>query len=163
MCKVARVAQIRALSTEIAKPLPGRDYAYFDNYECTEDGIAIIRLNGPAKMNTINMGMQKDAEDIFKNKIMNDSNVKAVVFISSKPDNFIAGADIDMIKNTQNKDDLRGITMKAHKFFDEIKAKGLPFVAAINGATMGGGLSGPCTATTALLPPTRRPCCLCLR
>ena len=126
--------------SEAPKPLEGREYTYFDNFECTEDGIAIIRLNGPGKMNTINANMQADSEDIFKNRILNNNDVKAVVFISSKPDNFIAGADIDMIKNTPNKADLKGITMKAHKFFDEIKAKGLPFVAAMNGAVMGGGL-----------------------
>ena len=142
--RVARslaLAPKRAFATaETPAPLPGRDYVYFDNFECTEDGIAIIRLNGPGKMNTISMGMQGESESIFKNKIMNDAKVKAVVFISSKPDNFIAGADIDMIKNVENKADLKKITMQAHTFFNEIKAKGLPFIAAINGATMGGGL-----------------------
>lgn len=138
--RVSGNAQVRSMSDEVPKPLPGRDYTYFDNYECTPDGIAIIRLNGPEKMNTINKGMQKDAEHIFKNKIANDPKVKAVVFISSKPDNFIAGADINMLKNTKNKDDLKDITMQAHKFFEQIKAKGIPFVAAMNGATMGGGL-----------------------
>ena len=49
--------------------------------------------------------------DAFKQHILGaDSKVKAVVFISSKPDNFIAGADIDMIKNTENKADLKDIT-----------------------------------------------------
>ena len=46
--------------------------------------------------------MSKEAETIFKEHILNDSNVKAVVFISGKPDNFIAGADIDMIKAVEN-------------------------------------------------------------
>ena len=54
-------------------------------------------------MNTISQGMSKEAETIFKEHILNDSNVKAVVFISGKPDNFIAGADIDMIKAVENK------------------------------------------------------------
>jgi enoyl-CoA hydratase / long-chain 3-hydroxyacyl-CoA dehydrogenase len=128
-----------ASSSDIPKPLDGRDYTYFDNFECKE-GVAIIRLNGPAKMNTINMGMQKDAEHIFKNHIIGNNEVKAVVFISSKSDNFIAGADIDMIKNTPNKSDLKTITMQAHNFFDEIKSRNLPFVSAMNGAVMGGGL-----------------------
>lgn len=48
-------------------------------------------------MNTISKGFQKDAEDIIMNKIIGNAEVKAVVFMSSKSDNFIAGADIDMV------------------------------------------------------------------
>ena len=50
-------------------------------------------------MNTISKGFQADAEDIIMNKIIGNSAVEAVVFISSKSDNFIAGADIDMVSN----------------------------------------------------------------
>lgn len=125
---------------EVPKPLAGRDYTYFENFECNEDGIGMIRLNGPGKMNTISLGMQAESEQIFKTHILGNDKVKAVVFISSKPDNFIAGADIDMIAAVENKADLKDLTMKGHKFFDEVKATGKPMVAALNGATMGGGL-----------------------
>ena len=37
---------VRVLSTA------GRDYQYFDNFE-VKDGVGIVRLNGPGKMNTI--------------------------------------------------------------------------------------------------------------
>ena len=84
--------------------------------------------------------MSKEAEAIFKDHILNDGTVKAVVFISSKPDNFIAGADIDMIKAVENKADLQDITMKGHGLFDMIKSTKIPLVAAINGAALGGGL-----------------------
>lgn len=84
--------------------------------------------------------MQKEAETLFMGEIKTNPAIKAVVFISSKPDNFIAGADIDMIKATENKADLKDIILKAHTFFDEVKALGLPLVSAMNGATMGGGL-----------------------
>eukprot|EP01038_Epipyxis_sp_PR26KG_P007562 gene7562-10303_t len=116
-----------------------RDFEYFDNFEIKED-VAIVRFNGPAKMNTISIGMQSEAVAIFKNNILANKNIKAVVFISSKPDNFIAGADIDMIKGVQDKRELKDITMKGHAFFDEIKKTKIPMVAAINGAALGGGL-----------------------
>lgn len=130
----------RALSGEAAKPLAGRKYAYFDDLEIREDGVAIIRLNGPGKMNTISLGMQAESESIMREHIMGNNKVKSVVFISSKPDNFIAGADIDMIKAVEDKSELKAITMKGHNFFKELKKTGIPFVSAINGATMGGGL-----------------------
>lgn len=126
-------------SSSAPSPKTGRDFIYFDNVE-VQDGVAVIRLNGPDKMNTISMGMQKESETIFKTHILSNPAVKAVVFISSKPDNFIAGADIDMIKAVEDKSMLKEITMKGHAFFDEVKKTKLPFVAAINGAALGGGL-----------------------
>lgn len=131
-CRSRVLSFSRKLSAE-------RQFTYFDDFE-VKDGVAIVRFNGPAKMNTISMNMQHDAEIIFKEKILGNKDVKAVVFISSKPDNFIAGADIDMIKSIEDKSKLADETMKAHKFFDEIKKSKLPFVAAINGACLGGGL-----------------------
>jgi enoyl-CoA hydratase/long-chain 3-hydroxyacyl-CoA dehydrogenase len=116
-----------------------REFTYFDNVE-VKDGVAIVRFNGPAKMNTISISMQDDANGIFKEKILANKEVKAVVFISSKPDNFIAGADINMIENFEDKSELPSLLMKAHSLFDEIKKLKLPLVAAINGACLGGGL-----------------------
>ena len=48
-------------------------------------------------MNTISQGFQKEAEEIITKKVIGNKEIKAVVFISSKSDNFIAGADIDMV------------------------------------------------------------------
>lgn len=126
--------QINSLST--AAPTTVR---YFDDLEIKE-GVAIVRLNGPGKMNTISQGMQKESEALFREKIIPNKDIKAVVFISSKPDNFIAGADIDMLKGFEDKSKLKDLTMKGHAFFDEVKKSKLPFVAAINGAALGGGL-----------------------
>jgi hypothetical protein len=103
----------RALSTTPAA-LAGREYVYFENFEL-KDGIAVIRFNGPEKMNTISLGMQKESETIFRQHVLSNPAVKAVVFISSKPDNFIAGADIDMIKAVEDKSQLKDITMKVIK------------------------------------------------
>eukprot|EP01035_Chromulina_nebulosa_P020250 gene20250-26290_t len=91
-------------------------------------------------MNTLSGGMQDDAEKLFNEYIIPNKEVKAIVFISSKPDNFIAGADINMIKEAKDKTELKNLTMRGHKFFDELKKSKLPFVAAINGACLGGGL-----------------------
>jgi enoyl-CoA hydratase / long-chain 3-hydroxyacyl-CoA dehydrogenase len=121
------------------KNAAGRSFRYFDNFE-VKDGVAIVRLNGPDKMNTINQGMQGEMKTIFEEHIKGDPSIKAVVFISSKPDNFIAGADIDMIKAFENKADLEPVCMEAHDFFKDLKKLNLPFVSAINGAALGGGL-----------------------
>ncbi len=91
-------------------------------------------------MNTVSMEMEGEGVKIFNDYVRGNDKVKAMVFISSKPDNFIAGADIDMINRIENKADLKHLTLDAHKFFDEMKAEGKPMVCAMNGATMGAGL-----------------------
>jgi enoyl-CoA hydratase/long-chain 3-hydroxyacyl-CoA dehydrogenase len=116
-----------------------RQYKYFDDFE-VKDGVAIVKLNGPGPMNVLNQGMFDESKSIFQDKILNNNEVKAVVFISGKPDSFIAGADIDMISAAKDKAELKDLTMRGHAFFDEIKSTGLPFVCAINGPCMGGGL-----------------------
>jgi enoyl-CoA hydratase/long-chain 3-hydroxyacyl-CoA dehydrogenase len=66
--------------------------------------------------------------------------VKAVVMISSKEDNFIAGADINMLQSVENKSELKDMCMEGHAFYDKIKKSKKPVIAAINGACLGAGL-----------------------
>lgn len=133
-----QVAVIRTRQNVFSTAAPA-SVRYFEDLEI-KDGVAIIRLNGPGKMNTISQGMQKESETMFREKILPNKDIKAIVFISSKPDNFIAGADIDMLKSFEDKSKLKDLTMKGHSFFDEVKRSKLPMVAAINGAALGGGL-----------------------
>ena len=47
-------------------------------------------------MNVLNHAMAPEMENIL-NKVENDSNIRAAILISGKPDSFIAGADIKML------------------------------------------------------------------
>lgn len=68
---------------------------YFGPFE-VRDGVAIIRLDGPEKMNTLSDGAMAEAEKLWVEHVEPDASIKAAVFISSKSDNFIAGADIQV-------------------------------------------------------------------
>ena len=68
-----------------------------------------LRIDGPEKMNTISGEFRQEIEDIWLGQIAEDPSVKAVVFLSGKPDNYIAGADIRMISATKNKADLKKV------------------------------------------------------
>lgn len=117
-----------------------RKYKFFDNVEI-KNNIALIRINGPDKMNVLDRNLFTDVYKLFENEIFGKKEIKGVVFLSSKPDNFIAGADVDMLKNTKNKKEMKEILMNGNLFFEEIKKKHkLPLVSAINGACFGGGL-----------------------
>lgn len=73
------------------------------------ENITPYRIDGPEKMNTISSDFRQEIEDIWSDQIADDPSVKAVVFISGKPDNYIAGADIRMISATKDKADLKNV------------------------------------------------------
>jgi enoyl-CoA hydratase/carnithine racemase len=77
---------------------------------------------------------------MWSTEIAPRSDVKSVVFISAKKDNFIAGADIQDIKNMEDKTKLLPIIEDGIEFFKDMKSKKIPLVCAINGPALGGGL-----------------------
>lgn len=119
-------------------------WKYFAGNPEIKQGVAIIRLDHSAqKMNTLNEGLQEEVERLWMQHVA-PHDVKAVVFMSAKPDNFIAGADIGMLKAKKSageEDSLEKACLDGHELFARLKkAKNVPFVAAIHGACLGGGL-----------------------
>ena len=80
----------------VVRPFSSANAAGID-LKVREDGVAIVRFSDPTeKMNTLSDRMFNEFESIMQ-KLETDSAIKSVVFISGKPDNFIAGADIKML------------------------------------------------------------------
>mmetsp|Transcript_29382 Transcript_29382/g.80711 ORF Transcript_29382/g.80711 Transcript_29382/m.80711 type:complete len:806 (+) Transcript_29382:54-2471(+) len=120
---------------------PERKYEFFQNVELLSNGVAIIRFDCLGKsVNTISFALAEESKKLWSEEIENNESAKAVVFASAKPGTFIAGADIFDIKKTENKQDLIPIIEDGLKFFQHIRSKGIPLVAAIDGPALGGGL-----------------------
>jgi enoyl-CoA hydratase/carnithine racemase len=118
--QVAQKHGRRVLSRQ-ASSSAAREYTYYDNFE-VKDGVALLRLNGPGKMNIIHEPLLLETQKIFKEKIETNKDIKAVVFISSKPDNFIAGADIESIKKIgPNSDKLTEVSAKGQQLLADMK------------------------------------------
>lgn len=63
------------------------------------DNIAVITIDVPGeKMNTLKAEFASQVRAIIK-QLRENKELRGVVFVSAKPDNFIAGADINMIGN----------------------------------------------------------------
>uniref|UniRef100_A0AAR2KSY4 Trifunctional enzyme subunit alpha, mitochondrial n=1 Tax=Pygocentrus nattereri TaxID=42514 RepID=A0AAR2KSY4_PYGNA len=109
------------------------------NYE-VKDNVAVIRINDPtSKVNTLTRQLQDDMMEVL-NEVWGNSAVKSAVIISTKPGCFIAGANIDMIKVCKSAEEVSKLSKEGQMMFEKIEKSPIPFVAAVNGTCMGGGL-----------------------
>ncbi|XP_011647870.1 trifunctional enzyme subunit alpha, mitochondrial [Pogonomyrmex barbatus] len=90
-------------------------------------------------MNTLNKEVMTEIEGLL-NEIQSNPLVNSIVLISGKPDNFIAGADINMLKAIPDAETGYQLTKEGHKILDAIANSKKPIVAAIHGQCLGGGL-----------------------
>ncbi|HET9709370.1 MAG TPA: enoyl-CoA hydratase-related protein, partial [Gemmatimonadales bacterium] len=74
-----------------------------------KDGVAVVTLDTPGlPVNVISRGVKEELYELLA-ELERDATVKAVVFVSGKPDNFIAGADIEefvQLKSTADAEQL---------------------------------------------------------
>ncbi|MCX5847244.1 MAG: fatty acid oxidation complex subunit alpha FadJ [Deltaproteobacteria bacterium] len=105
-----------------------------------ENGVAIVWLDQPGeKVNTISLDLV-DTFTTILNNLEDDETVKGVVLISRKPDNFIAGADIEKFKDMKSPEEAEMLSRQGHVLLNRMAAFPKPIVAALHGATLGGGL-----------------------
>ena len=105
-----------------------------------QEDVAIVWMDYPnEKVNKISREMITEFETLL-NALENDSSVSAIIFISKKKDNFIAGADLEMIAAITEPGEAEAISRRGHELLNRVASFPRPIIAAINGATLGGGL-----------------------
>lgn len=106
----------------------------------TKNSVAILTLDKPGeKVNTLDESMMEEFSS-FLDTLEKNSELKGAVLISGKENNFIAGADIEMFKARETAEDLEQLSKDGHAILNKIEASTKPFVVAIHGSCMGGGL-----------------------
>ena len=112
---------------------------YF-TYEVDADGIALITID--QKDNPTNLFSYGFIEEYLSTaqKAIADDDIKGVILTSGRR-MFMAGADLRELEKQANsiEEQLAGM-MDMHKNMRAIETGGKPFVAAINGVALGGGL-----------------------
>ena len=104
------------------------------------DGIARLELNVPGgSVNAISLSVRRELETVL-DELKPDPNVRALVLISGKPDDFIAGADIDEFVALKTRDHAMALVRSGQELVERLAAIGKPIVAAIHGSCLGGGL-----------------------
>lgn len=109
-------------------------------YNIGDDGIAIITMDNKNEPTNL---FSPDFISTFieaAKELINNDKVKGVILHSAKS-MFMAGADLKVLKKdlTDPEEFLNG-ALNMHKEFREIEKSDKPFVACINGHTLGGGL-----------------------
>jgi 3-hydroxyacyl-CoA dehydrogenase/enoyl-CoA hydratase/3-hydroxybutyryl-CoA epimerase len=100
----------------------------------------VVTIDAPGeKMNTLKAEFGAEVRAILK-QVRENKALRGLVFISAKPDNFIAGADINMIASAPNAQAAEDLARQGQQIMAEIHALSIPAIAAIHGACLGGGL-----------------------
>lgn len=105
------------------------------------DGVAVVTLHRPERMNTLGGTMKPDLQAVFGELARNNDAVRAVVLTGSGERAFCAGADIKERAGLQQTLPEYHLKQKAtHDLFRAIETFEKPVIAAINGVALGGGL-----------------------
>lgn len=103
-----------------------------------QDAIGIIRVNRPAVLNVINLGVLQELEHFLEVAARQD-NLKAVILTGTGEKAFIAGADIREI-STMNQTQMFHFCALGQRVTDILETAPYLTIAAVNGYALGGGL-----------------------
>lgn len=105
-----------------------------------EGDVAVVVFDLPGEPVNIISSAVKTEFDAVIASLRGDESVKGVVIISGKPDNFIAGANIEEFVAAKSEEEFETLSREGQKMIDRVAALPKIVVAAINGACLGGGL-----------------------
>ncbi len=104
------------------------------------DEIALVIFDQEGKkVNTLSTSLSPQFEEVI-HYLKSSLTSKAVVIISGKADNFIAGADIGELLAASGSDEAQLFSQNGQKLFRQLAQLKQPVIAAIHGACLGGGL-----------------------
>lgn len=105
-----------------------------------EDDILVVTIDRPGEpVNTLSPALVGEFEGVLL-RIQDDLQIKGMVLISGKPDNFIAGADIEQFLAFESAADAERVSRLGQELLNRLASARVPIVAAIHGACLGGGL-----------------------
>ncbi len=102
------------------------------------DAVALVRLNRPDKRNALDIETIEQLITLFN--ALPRSGVRAVV-LAAAGDHFSAGLDlVEHHKQDRSAAEFMQVCMRWHEAFNKMEYGGIPIIAALKGAVVGGGL-----------------------
>lgn len=102
-----------------------------------EQGIGVVRINRPNKLNSINQQMVEDLRAVAA-KVRDEGGLKALIFTGNGRA-FCAGADISGIVEFSSHANTLNFLERIQNTFTDIEDLPVPTIAALNGLAYGGG------------------------
>jgi enoyl-CoA hydratase len=101
------------------------------------DGIAVVTINRPDKLNALNAQVFSDLSDLL-DRIKGDQTIRAVIVTGAGPKAFVAGADIGELAAVDGAEGAR-LSARGQAVFRDLERLPIPVIAAVNGFALGGG------------------------
>lgn len=133
------------------------DAARHDGYanlsiETRDNGVAIVTLNRAAKRNALDVATIDELVRFFGSA--HRDGVRAVV-LAGDGDHFCAGLDlVEHWKADRSPDEFMHVCLRWHEAFNKMEYGGVPVIAALKGAVVGGGLELACAAHVRVMDQT---------
>jgi enoyl-CoA hydratase len=110
----------------------------FLSFEPDTDGLALITIRRPEKLNALNQALISELGEAFQ-VAREDPSIKALILTGAGEKAFVAGADIGELAEVDAIEAER-ISRRGQEIFRALETLRKPSVAAINGFALGGGL-----------------------
>ncbi|RMF59406.1 MAG: hypothetical protein D6743_16380, partial [Calditrichaeota bacterium] len=108
--------------------------------EVRDNGVAFLTFDlKDQKVNILSSNVMAELDRVLE-ELKSNAKIKALVFLSGKEDNFIAGADLSEIKDVTDPQEGEEKARMGQEIFQKIHRLPFPVVAAIQGTCVGGGL-----------------------
>ncbi len=107
-------------------------------FEAAEDGVALVTINRPDKLNALNEALLGELDEAFRS-VERDGGIRGVLLTGAGDKAFVAGADIRELPMGAFAE-ARAFAERGQAVLGRLERIGKPSVAAINGFALGGGL-----------------------
>jgi enoyl-CoA hydratase len=107
-------------------------------FDIAEDGIALLTVNRPQKLNALNRAVMGELDDAF-GRVASEAAIHGLILTGSGERAFVAGADIGEIAETPPVL-AQEMSLRGQRVIRRLETMGKPSIAAINGWALGGGL-----------------------
>lgn len=118
---------------------PTKPSKYSNLILCYQEGLAVLVINRPNALNALNADTLQQISDAL-DEIEADEKNRVLLITGAGPKAFVAGADINELKQCKNSRQGEKASQIGSKLFRRLENSRLVTIAGVNGFALGGGM-----------------------